>query len=223
MPALSKHERKSDSEDAQPYKTLKIQRFTRKCARRRFKNYVKFRCKIRQSFDEMTFLLVNCLTHKIVFERTITNLVGDSGSSYAEFHRSRIGRNRERGMLVGNVFGLEDLRVFADLIAQLARYRHRLQRGVDHLGRARLLRRVLRLGLEQLGVRENHAELVIEFVQQLFRAGGHHSHDDDSYAAAFGLVGCFVPSGSRHNVSTKMRMLPPAVRRYSTLLAAIQL
>jgi len=47
--------------------------------------------------------------------------------------------------------------------------------------------------------------------------------DASAYAAALGLVGCFVPSGSRHSVSTKIRMLPPAVRRYSTLLAAIQL
>lgn len=54
----------------------------------------------------------------------------------------------------------------ADGLPQFARNRHRLQRGVHDLGRARFLRRVLRLGLEQLGVRENHAELVIELVQQ---------------------------------------------------------
>jgi len=32
-----------------------------------------------------------------------------------------------------------------------------------------------------------------------------------------------VPSGERQSVSTKIRMLPPAVRTYSTLPAAIQL
>jgi hypothetical protein len=66
--------------------------------------------------------------------------------------------------------------LFADRLAQLARDRHRLQRGVDDLGRPRFLRRVLRLRLEQLGVREDHAELVIELMQQLFRIERHGVH-----------------------------------------------
>ena len=66
-------------------------------------------------------------------------------------------------MISGEIWQ-EDLLV-ADCFPQFARNSHRLQGGVDDLGRARLLRRVLRLGLEQLGVREDHAELVIELVQ----------------------------------------------------------
>ena len=68
----------------------------------------------------------------------------------------------------------------ADRFPQFARDGHRLQGGVDDLGRARLLRRVLRLGLEQLGVREDHAELIIQFMQQLFRVGGHCTHDSNT-------------------------------------------
>lgn len=41
-------------------------------------------------------------------------------------------------------------------------------------------------------------------------------------AVAVGAVGA-EPSGWRHNVSVKMRMLPPAVLMYSTFPAAIQL
>jgi len=84
-------------------------------------------------------------------------------------------------------------------------------------------------------VRENHAELVVQPVEEFARIFSCHclplfcqgrfveAHFSAPYATALGLFGCFVPSGSRHSVSTKIRMLPPAVRKYSTLFAAIQL
>jgi len=56
-----------------------------------------------------------------------------------------------------------------DGLPQFARHRHGLERGVHNLRRPRLLRRVVRLGLDQLGVREDHAELVVESVKEFTR------------------------------------------------------
>lgn len=59
-----------------------------------------------------------------------------------------------------------DLLGLGDRLAQFARDGHGLERGADDLRRARLLRGVLGLGLEQLGVREYHAELVVQPVEE---------------------------------------------------------
>jgi hypothetical protein len=89
---------------------------------------------------------------------------------------------------------------------------------------------------QQLGVGEDHAELIVQPVEQRsdlhpFERGirsslprfRHAEQRVDAHAAGVELVKRCVPSGCRQSVSTKIRMLPPAVRTYSTLPAAIQL
>lgn len=96
-----------------------------------------------------------------------------------------------------------------------------------------------RFGLEQFGMREDDPKLVVQAVEEsrkiaCVRGGwaifGHfrgvgwlRGRPSNGHQAA--LVGDDIrrPSGWRHSESVKMRMLPPAVRTYSTLPAAIQL
>ena len=141
--------------------------------------------------------------------------VGEAGEVAVEVS---LGRSRVE---------VRDTLVFDDRLAQLARHGHGLERGARppatralsaprRAPSSRATRRApgsrradYSAGATALGIERGHvvwSDLVI-----------------GAYAAALGLVGCFVPSGSRQSVSTKMRMLPPAVRRYSTLFAAIQL
>ena len=101
------------------------------------------------------------------------------------------------------------------------------------------MRHVRRLRLEQLGMREHDAELVIQLVKQqaelwirhwsvhlgVIRAKQRYVHAVCPVVAA--CVALVAPAGralaSRHSVSAKMRIDPPAVRTYSTFPAEIQL
>lgn len=92
-------------------------------------------------------------------------------------------------------------------------------------------------GLEQFGVRENDAELIVEPVKERAelllegRRARSSSRGCQRYTHACGPgVGALSESevlefavASRHNESAKIRIEPPAVRTYSTLPAEIQL
>ena len=97
---------------------------------------------------------------------------------------------------------------------------------------------VLRLDLEQLCVREDDPELVVQTMDQdtelrreRYRAGPNVCWQRGSAHACVPAVGALslsedcvlAAAGSRHSVSAKMRIDPPAVRTYSTLPAEIQL
>jgi len=93
------------------------------------------------------------------------------------------------------------------------------------------------LGFQQLGVRQHDSELIIQAVEErldlplLLRLVGLRAVGRRRQAHA-GEPGAVLASdssergvgaASRHNVSAKIRMDPPAVRTYSTLPAEIQL
>ncbi len=123
-------------------------------------------------------------------------------------------------------------------VAQDARHRQRLERRANHVRRAHTIGVVRRLGREEFGVGEDHAQLVVEPVKKSGKIarfqGGRaiFSHGSAVRTEAFrpcgrqaAVVGDDIrkPSGCRHRESVKIRMLPPAVRTYSTFPAAIQL
>jgi len=112
---------------------------------------------------------------------------------------------------------------------------HCRQRTTHDLGRAHTMRVIDGLGFEQFGVRQQDPELVIQAMEKrlqiepcvgigdarrILRAG--HAcgpataRESDSSVRA-------GAAASRHSVSAKIRMDPPAVRTYSTLPAEIQL
>src|SRR5688500_9652537 len=122
-------------------------------------------------------------------------------------------------------------------VPNLANGGHRVERSLDHLGRACPARLVDRPRLEQLGMRKDDPELVVEPVEQDFTLGvarprprggdglgrpDAHAWDPDAVrpAGSPARTGC---DASRHRVSAKMRIDPPAVRTYSTFPAEIQL
>src|SRR5262249_18476893 len=104
---------------------------------------------------------------------------------------------------------------------QLAGRRHRVEHAGHDLSRACAARVVGMLRFEQLGVRQNDPELVVQAVKEKTEIGrfvhgcsasqalGRHHHE-----ASLGWKSA-VRLGSRHSVSTKMRTEPPAVRTYS--------
>lgn len=96
----------------------------------------------------------------------------------------------------------------------LSRRRHRVQHTEHDLSGTRATRLVARLSLDQLGVRENDPELIVQAVEQQAEILGHEAVLHAIPAAR---------AGSRQSVSTKIRIEPPAVRTYSTLPPAIQL
>lgn len=113
---------------------------------------------------------------------------------------------------------------------------HALERRVDNLYRAASVRVVWRLGFEQLRVREDDPELVVQSMKQARqicrgeavivapkRSFRHPEQRGEAHAAGVAEVNRDWPSGWRQRLSTKIRILPPAVRTYSTLPAAIQL
>src|SRR3972149_4095927 len=106
--------------------------------------------------------------------------------------------------------------------------RHRVEHARDHLGRARAAHFVARLGLEQLRVRQDDPELVIEAVEQqsdvgksirgLPRGGVVHVYHDASL-----VVISPARPGSRPSVVARKRTDPPAVRTDSALPPAAPL
>jgi len=114
---------------------------------------------------------------------------------------------------------------------------HGCQCAGDNLGRPIAIRIVGSLGFEQLGVSEDDPELVVQAVEErrqilaLLRLVGPKAGDRGRQAHAC-EPGAVLESesseragaaASRHSVSAKIRMDPPAVRTYSTLPAEIQL
>jgi hypothetical protein len=106
----------------------------------------------------------------------------------------------------------------------------------DNLGRPIAIDGVGSLGFQQLGVRQHDSELIIQAVEErlelalLRRPVGHRAVGRRrAHACEPGAVLASESSdrdegaASRHNVSAKIRMDPPAVRTYSTLPAEIQL
>ena len=93
------------------------------------------------------------------------------------------------------------------------------------------------LDLKQFRVCEDDAELVVQLMKQLAQIGarfrrvgsgtlrlGRHIHAwCPAVVVALGAVTRGVAAASRHSVSVKIRIDPPAVRTYSTLPAEIQL
>ena len=176
MPELCSSSKDRELRDRQTCKWQQMQGLTLKFTIRHRENRVRFHFVSRQYFDAFKILIVNELTASFVFVRALTEMFVErsfwresSGRAAALVNRAVHSSEfclRSTVLAVGLTARLPDgLLLLADRLAQLARNRHRLERGVDHLPGARLLRRVLGLGLQQLGVRENHAELVIELVE----------------------------------------------------------
>jgi hypothetical protein len=91
-----------------------------------------------------------------------------------------------------------------------------------------------RLGFEQLGVRENDPELIVQLMKEQpqrcgFLTGVGRVHESKPHHGASGAA--IVPdvaspaaaSERRHSESSKILTAPPAVRTYCTLPADIQL
>ena len=106
----------------------------------------------------------------------------------------------------------------------------------DDLTGARALRLVAQPAFQQLGVGEDHPELIIQSMEQPREIGLgriHRSWECSSCASArhaplrrrsfHSTLGTCVLPGSRQSVSAKMRTDPPAVRTYSTFPPASQL
>ena len=108
----------------------------------------------------------------------------------------------------------------------------------DDLGRPLAIPGVGSLRFQQLGMREDDPELIIQAVKErlnvvvllLRRVGiGAGARPRQAHACEPGAVLASESSdraagaASRHSVSAKIRMDPPAVRTYSTLPAEIQL
>jgi hypothetical protein len=122
-------------------------------------------------------------------------------------------------------------------LKDLSHSAHRGECARDDLSRAIAIRIVSGFGFEQLGMRENNAELVVQAMKErlkvlaVLRFVGPWTGDWRRQAHA-GEPGAVLDSesseragaaASRHRVSAKIRMDPPAVRTYSTLPAEIQL
>jgi hypothetical protein len=117
---------------------------------------------------------------------------------------------------------------------------HCLERAGHDLGRARAAHLIAGLGLEELGMREDDPELVVEAVEERtqFRRFFHRSPRQERLDAKRSLhqawfrpsachvdgnAGRFVLFASRQSVSTKIRTDPPAVLTYSILPLESQL
>ena len=125
----------------------------------------------------------------------------------------------------------------ADLLPQGAGRPHRLERAGDDLRGARAVRVVGRFGVHQFGVGQNDPKLIVQAVEEKTQLRhlvhvsprrARFSADDAPHQAWFRPSACHgagvgvvvdrpSPLASRHNVSTKIRTDPPAVRTYSIL------
>jgi hypothetical protein len=123
-------------------------------------------------------------------------------------------------------------------LTDLSHGAHGCQRARDNLSRSITIRIVGSLRFEQLGVGEDDAQLVVQAVKErlkllaVLRFAGPGAGDRRRQAHAGEPGAVLVDSdsseragaaASRHRVSAKIRMDPPAVRTYSTLPAEIQL
>jgi len=103
-------------------------------------------------------------------------------------------------------------------VSNLAGGAHGVERARDHLRGARASGLVTGLCFEQFRVRQNDPELVIQLMKQIAQITVHTWRP--LVLASATRAG---RAGSRHSVSAKIRIDPPAVRTYSTLPAEIQL
>ena len=123
-------------------------------------------------------------------------------------------------------------------MTDLSRRTHGGQGACHNLGRLIAIRLVGGLGFEQLGVGEDDAQLVVQAVKERLKllavlrlvGPGAGVRRRQAHAGEPGAVLVDSDSSeragaaaSRHRVSAKIRMDPPAVRTYSTLPAEIQL
>ena len=120
----------------------------------------------------------------------------------------------------------------------LAAGTHGFERGRNDLRHAGALNFVGRRELQQLRVRQDDPELVVQTMKQNAELGADGRRARPIVCRQRGRTHACVPAagalslsedcelavaGSRHNVSAKMRIDPPAVRTYSTFPAEIQL
>ena len=123
-------------------------------------------------------------------------------------------------------------------MSDLAARAHGLERGRHDLRRTSLAGAIRRLDLEQFRVREDDAQLIVQTMEQHTKLRGQRSRASPvvcwerrsahAWVPAVGVLSLsedceLAVAGSRHNVSAKIRIDPPAVRTYSTLPAEIQL
>ena len=108
------------------------------------------------------------------------------------------------------------------------------ERAAHHLGRPRTTGVVCGFGFKQFSLCQKDSQLVIQAVKQRLKIETRlrigvegrlrpcHACDPDAAreSVSSGRAGA---AASRHSVSAKIRMDPPAVRTYSTLPAEIQL
>ena len=146
--------------------------------------------------------------------------------------------NREADVLIWNSEVRRELRACGfRAAANLPRSCHRVEGARDDLRRPRPVPIVGGFQFEQFGMRQDDPQLVIQLVEQpahfgtgLDRQPGRgvvklrrEVHARPAVCVAFAAMTRVEAAASRHSVSAKMRMDPPAVRTYSTLPAEIQL
>lgn len=103
------------------------------------------------------------------------------------------------------------------LLPNFAGRAHRVQDAGDDLRRSCAARVIAGSRLEQLRVRQDDSELVVQLMEQVTQLTLHTWRPVVASATRTGRA------GSRHRESAKIRIEPPAVRTYSTLPAEIQL
>ena len=133
--------------------------------------------------------------------------------------------------------------MIVELDAELFGGAHRFEHAGYHLGGARPMNIIGRLFFQELGVRENDPELIVQTMEEDSQDLGLIGHVDwlcspeaapaprRRQAGLRSSAGCQTAStagrsalcGSRQSVSTKMRTEPPAVRTYSILPEESQL
>lgn len=123
------------------------------------------------------------------------------------------------------------------LLADLAGRAHGVEYLGDDFSRASAAAVIARLGLEQLRTGQNHAQLVVQAMEEdpqiraelprcvgAFVASRRYVHAWDPVVVLTAAETCRAgDAGSRHSESAKIRIAPPAVRTYSTFPAEIQL
>ena len=145
--------------------------------------------------------------------------------------RGRVKRWREESTV-------ESIHADSRAAGELAARAHRVEGRRDDLRRPRALRVVRRRQLQELGVGQDDPQLIVQTVEQNAELGALRRRARPVVCRQRGYTHACVPAdgalslsedceladaGSRHNVSAKIRIEPPAVRTYSTFPAEIQL
>jgi hypothetical protein len=134
----------------------------------------------------------------------------------------------------GLCVGLSARRIQFRALTDLSNSAESCERAAHHFGRPHTTGIVCGLGFKQFSLCQKDSQLVIQAVKQRLktetgltigvegRLRPCHACDPDAVreSVSSGRAGA---AASRHSVSAKIRMDPPAVRTYSTLPAEIQL